>query len=259
MGPRRVLAGLRDTLRLLSPVVRAEREYTARRERLIAAGSEAALRGAPWLGPRHGAGFDERVVEYPWTFERLGHGDAVLDVGSTLNHETIHRLVLARYGRVIHLNPYRDDARRVSDPGVRYLGADVRQPPLRPAFAIITCLSTLEHIGCDNSRYGGGSARGDSAAARDDAMRAMRNLLGRGGRLLLTVPFGRFEDHGWFVQLDAGLVERAVAAFAPAARSDRYYLHRDGWREVRAADCADARYDQGNRGSGAVACLELTA
>src|SRR5687767_2233922 len=99
---RRVVAGLRDTMRLLSPAVRADRAYTIGRRRLIDEAAALALAGRPWLpGPRFGEGYDERVVEYPWMLARLGTGDALLDAGSTLNNEQLLPLAARRYQRII--------------------------------------------------------------------------------------------------------------------------------------------------------------
>jgi len=256
-GVQRVLEGVRNTLRLLSPSVRAERAYTRDREALIARASAHAAAGSAWLEFHHGRGIDERVVEYPWMFARLGNGATLLDVGSTLNHEPVIALVMSRYRRLVHLNPYRDDDHRSAAAGVRYVRADARRPALRGPFTMVTCLSTLEHVGCDNTRYGGAPAEADGGLARAAAMRAIRSLLAPGGRLLLTVPFGRAENHGWFVQLDRAMLDDAIAAFNPAASTVTFFLHAEGWRQAGADECAAARY--GTRGSGAVACAELTA
>lgn len=256
-GVGRVLEGVRNTLRLLSPSIRAERAYTRERESVIARASALAANGSPWLELHHGRGLDERVVEYPWMFERLGRGETLIDVGSTLNHEPMIALATLHYRRVVFLNPFRDDDHRSAAPGVRYVRADVRGPSLRGPFAVLTCLSTLEHVGCDNTRYGGRPAEADSGAARASAMRSIRSMMPPGGRLLLTVPFGRAENHGWFVQLDKAMLDDAIAAFNPANSAVTFFLHADGWRPAGAVECADARY--GSRGSGAVACAELTA
>ncbi len=267
----RLVRGVRDTLRLMAPSVRAERAYTFGRERLIRDACARAGAGAgDWLvappgGAGYGAGFDERVVEYPWVIERLGSGARLLDVGSALNHEPLIALVLARYGQMVFLNPFRDDGHRSRAAGARYVRADARMPGLRGGIELVTCVSTLEHVGCDNRRYGGpavdpGTGDGGTAAARRAAVRAMRSLLRPGGRLLLTVPFGRAEDHGWLVQFDEAVLADVTDAFAPAAASAAWFRYQAGWhRAASAAECADARYGALTRGAGAVACLELTA
>ncbi len=260
---RRLLAGLRDTARLLSPTVRAERAYTFARRRLVRDAVASARSGSgDWLSPQpFGAGLDERVVEVPWAFERLGAGAVLLDVGSALNHDELLAGVLDRYHEVVFVNPYADDGYRSASSRVRYVRGDARDLPITGRVPLITCLSTLEHVGCDNRRYGGPAsvAGSDRRAARAAAMASFRGALQPRGRLLLTVPFGRFADLGWFEQLDAAALEHAVAAFAATSVLATYFLHDGGWRRAGPAECADARYGSVTPGATAVACLELVA
>lgn len=249
----------------LSPKVRARDAYTRRREDLIRESSMRALEGGDWLaagGPRYGAGLDERVVEYPWTYARLGRGERLLDVGSTLNAPFHIGLVRGRFGEVVFLNPFRDDGHRSLEGGVSYVASDVRSHYLRPgSFDRITCLSTLEHVACDNTRYGepsaGAATREEARAERARAMHSMRELLRADGALLLTVPFGMYEDHGWFVQLDATELDHAVEAFGAARSERRYFRLGDGWRPAQASECAQLRYGSACAGASAVACVEL--
>jgi len=228
--------------------------------RRAARGDSLWLRAVPaWRGV---PGLDERVVELPWVYERLARGGRLLDVGSTLNSEWHIEHLCARFTEITFLNPYRDDGYRSSVAGVSYVERDAREPDLpERAFARITCISTLEHIGCDNTLYGGPTRTEPGLEgprqARAAAMRALRPLVAPGGALLLTVPYGHLEDHGWFVQLDAHELEDAISAFAPAAMEAAYFLFDRGWRAARPADCADARYGERTRGSSAAACVAL--
>jgi hypothetical protein len=98
-----------------------------------------------------GSRLDERVVEYPWALSRLGAGDRLLlDAGSTLNHQYILDLdILACRSIVIYtLSP----ERVISRANVSYIYGDLRSTILRSEyFDEIVCISTLEHIGMNNT------------------------------------------------------------------------------------------------------------
>jgi hypothetical protein len=78
-----------------------------------------------------------------------------------------------------------------------------------------------------------------------------------GGRILVTVPFGRREDHGWFRQLDADDLDRLVAASgAPSPAVTLFAYGRGGWRRATAAEADDLAYrdaDSASAEDGAVA------
>ncbi len=211
---------------------------------------------------RETPGLDERVVELPWVYARLTGGGRLLDVGSTLNSAFHIELLRARFAALTYLNPYRDDGYRSPVREVSYLTRDARDPGLAPgSFGQVTCISTLEHVGCDNSRYGAAARARPSAeetrAARQAAMRALRPLVAPGGAMLMTVPYGRYEDHGWFVQLDAAALEEAVAGFAPRDAESCYFLFDTGWRPARSEECVGVGYGERTRGASAVACVWL--
>jgi len=270
-GPlRRVGRAVLDGTRILAGREPPESRYARLRARAVRRACRRAWkRRGDWLRPgaeRAGAPpLDERVVELPWVYARLAAGPAggLLDVGSTLNSAFHIRLLGSRFAALTFLNPYRDDGYRSAAPRVAYLVRDARAPGLPPgSVARITCISTLEHIGCDNTLYGGPAREAGGVAAgraRADAMRALRALLAPGGSLLLTVPYGLLEDRGWFVQLDRRSLDEAVAAFSPAGLEAAYFLFEAGWRAAGEAECASARYGERTPGASAVACLELRA
>jgi SAM-dependent methyltransferase len=191
----------------------------------------------------YGVGLDERVVEYPWLMARRPKG-SVLDAGSTLNHAHILDRVLPRLDRltIVTLAP---EAQSFPERGVTYLYADLRGLPLPAAsFDTIVSVSTLEHVGMDNRRYGAsGQAPADPDVALAAATAELRRVLRPGGRLLLTVPFGRREDHGWFRQFDLADLERLIGMLGPGRADVRIYRYRHtGWGRARASEAADDRY-----------------
>jgi SAM-dependent methyltransferase len=230
-----------------------------------------SLREAFRLGsalPRgYGTRLDERVVEYGWALSRLGEGPArLLDAGSTLNHEEILDLPLLRE-KTIHIVTIAPEPECFWWKGVSYLYADLRALPVRDDYYDeAVCVSTLEHVGRDNSLYTGSASVADGDFL--PAVRELRRVLKPGGVLLLTVPFGRRTELGFQLQFDLALVEQVRGAFQPAAsRLDVFRYSASGWEVSDAASAADAEYFDVRTAphfdpdfaaaARAVACLEL--
>ena len=175
-------------------------------------------------GLRGPAACDERVVEIPWTLARYRGEPRVLDVGYA--HAVapyLAALVAAAPGEVVGV-----DLAEADVPGVRGVVADLRDLPFEDAsFDVAFCISTLEHVGADNTRYGAGvGGRGMEAALAE-----LGRVLGERGRLLLTVPCGPREDFGWYVRLPAdewrSLFSRAGFA---TVEDEVYSVGADGWQ-----------------------------
>ena len=196
-------------------------------------------RGAQ-LPPGLGSGFDERVVEYPWLLSR-GLSGRVLDAGSALNHRHVLEPLLPTIDdlTIVTLAP---EPSAFTELGVSYLYADLRRLPLRDGwFDEVVSLSTLEHVGMDNAVYGaaGGRAedpRAEAALALGELLRVVRP----GGRIHLSVPFGRREDHGWLRQLDREDVDDLLGA---ARREETVFRHTErGWRRSSPRRVAELGY-----------------
>ena len=191
-----------------------------------------------------GRGYDERVVEFPWVASRSLRG-RLLDAGSTLNH--LH--VLARLRpRVddLHIVTLAPEERSYPRMGVSYVYADLRELPFRDGtYDCVTSLSTLEHVGMDNSYYG--SEPGSEGDPQQECLRAARELrrvIRSGGELYLTVPVGRGERFAWVRSFTVDELDELVAAFEPADSTVTYFRHDpgDGWQRATSDEIAGARY-----------------
>lgn len=200
------------------------------------------------------AGLDERVVEYAWLFDRLGTLDAgerrILDAGSVLNHGPVlaawHALQRSPVSIVtLGHEGYAD----VSD-AVRYEFADLRELPYRDGwFDVTISLSTVEHIGLDNRIYGAAAGAVEMAsnpgAEAQRAMRELHRVTRSGGTLLLSVPYGTRSNRGWFRVLDGDDLAQLTGVEGWTPTSTRVFrAFREGWREVGAAEAADAGYNE---------------
>jgi len=181
----------------------------------------------------YGTGMDERCIEYPWFFARSGPGvRVILDAGSALNRPEViaHPFWNDKKLTVLTLAP---DEHCFWQRGISYHYGDLRDLPFRDGhFDEVACISTLEHIGMDNAFYTG---RNDGAGSKPldfkIALQEMRRVLRPGGRLLLTVPFGKYQKFNEFQQFDTEMLCAAAEAFAPSLREERYYFYTsEGWQ-----------------------------
>lgn len=222
------------------------------------------------LPANYGFRIDERVVEYPWILARLGVAEGLLlDAGSALNNEYVLDYPALGNRKIVMYNLSLD--KFLSRDNVSYIFGDLRQTILRDeAFDEIVCISTLEHIGMNNTMLYSKDSHFDEFKPNDylDVVREFRRLLKPCGMLLITVPYGRYENHGWLQQFDYKMIDTVFDTFGPSSRSVTYYKYfPDGWQITKAEECTDCSYfDIHNKSdyesdyvaaARAVACVEM--
>lgn len=204
-----------------------------------------------WLqGP---PGTDERVIELPWVLSRLS-GRRALEVGYAFAEPPyLAALLRAGFDELAGV-----DLAEADVPGLTGVQADVRDLPFEAgAFDLVLCVSTLEHVGADNSGYG--LEAEEDAASRLTALRELRRVLAPSGRLLITVPCGEPADYGWFHQDDVrGWTRLFARAGFFVEEQEAYELTEDGWRTAPELHPAGLRYGERGPGASAVLCAELS-
>jgi SAM-dependent methyltransferase len=196
---------------------------------------------------------DERVVEIPWVLARLSPG-RVLEAGYAFAEPAyIAGLLEAAPRELVGV-----DLATAEIPGMETVRADVRELPFADAdFDQVLLVSTLEHVGADNERYGL-EPEGGGGGMRE-ALREVRRVLRPDGSLLVTVPLGEPEDYGWFRQEDVrGWTRLFARAGFFVEEQEVYELHEDGWRAAPTFDPAGVRYGERGPAASAVLCVELS-
>ena len=200
-------------------------------------------------------GTDERPIEIPWCLARAGGAARVLDAGYAFAEPAyLAGLVALAAARLVGV-----DLVAAEVPDLESVTADLRELPFADgSFDLAIAISTLEHVGRDNTQYGLAAEHDDGSL--DRALRELRRVLGAGGRLLLTVPAAARDE-----------LRPEQAVLAPNTWAERferggfvvwedelYELGEDGWRSVRELS-ADTAYGERGPAASAVLCAELRA
>lgn len=220
---------------------RRRRVGVIRRQR---AGARDAASGYPTT-EHFEAVVTDRVIEEPWVQSKIRPGERVLDVGSATS----------RYfqGLPVDCKVYAIDLRPTPPQrGVSVLRGDLLRASFRPgSFDVIACISTVEHIGLDI--YG----QGPDEFGDEVAMRHMRHLLRPGGRVLLTVPFGKRGVFAWHRVYDEPALQRLFGGYR--VRSLEYYrMEGNDYVACGRKELEDTAFDFHNMRSGGLALAELT-
>lgn len=190
---------------------------------------------------------DERPIEIRWCLARAA-GARILDAGYAFAEPAYLAALTRLRAEVVGV-----DLAAAEVPGLRTVQADLRALPFpEGAFDVAIAVSTLEHVGRDNTQYGLASEH-DADAVRD----ALRELRRVAGRLLATVPTGEEELRPEQAVLPPGTwVELFECAGFLVWEDELYERRPEGWRSVDSLT-PGVRYGEHGPGAAAVLCAEL--
>jgi ubiquinone/menaquinone biosynthesis C-methylase UbiE len=124
-------------------------------------------------------------------------------------------------------------------------------------FDCIWCISALEHFGMNNSGYTSEFTMDNTLAGR--ALQEMVRILKPGGQILITVPFGKYEDHEWLINYDTGHLQSLLNIAKPQCSIHELYFRHTygaGWTVANPVELKYVGYfDQANSGAGALAAV----
>lgn len=221
------------------------------------------------LPTNYGIGIDERSVEYPWVLAHLPkQAKTLLDAGSSLNFEMIlnHEKIANKKIYIANLNP---ELNCFWQKEISYIYEDMRSLLFKNnTFDIITCISTLEHIGMDNTVFYTTNQNYKESASEDylTAITELKRILKTGGTLLLTVPFGKKQDLKAFQQFNKEMIDKITAEFNGKQLFSYFYKYdKLGWKKSDIKNCSEVMYSSAPKiqspdlaaSARAVACLKL--
>jgi O-antigen chain-terminating methyltransferase len=212
----------------------------------------------------YGAGETERVVEIPWALSKYDGGSRVLEVGCSFASENPKYIQGLMALNVPELHGI--DISSIEAPHFIKKTADIRESGYETGFFdFILCISTLEHVGKDNTKYYLPVAelqrdRQNPSQPDTEALVEMFRILRPGGKLIVTVPFGKFVDYDWFTQYDAQAISTLFEAIPSGTITAEYFKYTEaGWAPCAADDLAQTAYgDSGAPAAAGLACFEIT-
>lgn len=200
---------------------------------------------------------DERIVEYSWIFSNIPDTKIhILDAGSTFNYNFIisHDLLKNKKLDILTFAPEKES---FNNRGVSYTYYDLRDMPYKDnLFDCVISQSTIEHIDMDNSIYGYELDHNKESTKKSfeylSAIKEMSRVVKKDGVIMLTFPYGKFENHGFFQQFDEPMVDEITKSFSKCKEITIHYFKylEDGWVLSKKDECDDAESFNPHTGKG---------
>ena len=145
------------------------------------------------LPSQFGWRIDERIVEYPWLLSQLNEeNNRVLDAGSALNFLPTLQY-LQKLNRDVTIMTLAPEDKAFWNKSISYHYGDLRQLPFRDEwFDEIVSISTIEHVGFDNTIYGASKEYSEEGYLQ--VVNELWRVLAPEGTLYITVPYGQADD-----------------------------------------------------------------
>ena len=182
------------------PVAKLQnRAYKVERAKVISAHIDEILNLEDLPEKFIGAGqFDERVVEYAllsWFLKTNAPVGCLMDLGMTLNNDSAKAAVDNFVEELRFVNPAPDE-KLVSHTPAKVFSAGIQDFKSLPSDnTFLTSISTVEHVGYDNSQYGLPDTKKYRLPSREPlrllALFADSVLVASGASIFVTFPIGR--------------------------------------------------------------------
>tara|TARA_Y100000996_G_scaffold411165_1_gene394807 strand:- start:125 stop:898 length:774 start_codon:yes stop_codon:yes gene_type:complete len=186
--------------------------------------------------------FDERIVEIPWIMNELKNKSGkLLDAGSTLNFKYLLQKLIKNFEvNIVTLYPEKKNYEYL---GINYIYSDFLNLKYKKnTFDIITCISTLEHVGFDNSFYKyNKNIKSKEIQRTNKQMKVLFKLydfLKPGGNLLITLPFGKRGKYRNLRQFDKDKLKKLLVKLKARKIEKKFFLYKNKiWKKVSEQYC----------------------
>ena len=178
----------------------------------------------------------ERCIEIPWAISCYNGEKTVLDIGYANAEERYLRELLSL--NVPSL--YGIDVIGKDISGIIPIKGDIKKTSFPDEFFdLIFCISTIEHVGRDNSVYGYSDIdeEGDF-----NAIKEMCRITKKGGIIIITAPYGKFQDYGWFIHYDKKRWRDLISTSKCKILKEDFFIYNGGWHSSKADDLTNILY-----------------
>lgn len=199
------------------------------------------------LPNRYGFKLDERCIEIPWVYSKIVEAQSIMDAGCAyFKFDSVRRRLDSQTEVTLLTLDERDMKMPFYSNKVTRLEADLRDMPIPDAsFDTVVCISTLEHVGMDNTKLY--TDDGVFQEYRDadflKAVRDMARVVRPSGSFFLSVPFGACANHGWLQVFDNSMLDEVTSTLGLTLREETVYQHTtQGWEKSSRNKAREAIY-----------------
>jgi len=188
---------------------------------------------------------DERVVEIPWVINELKKNRGVLlDAGSTLNKFFIIDEI--QHFKKIFFTTLFPEKKYFNNLNISYTYEDLSELSFKDNFFdIITCISTLEHVGYDNSIYNYGKFTNKHNKVKSNkklnqVLQNLQRVLKKNGKIFISLPFGQKSKFSNMQQFNSKDVKRILKILRPRKYNMKFFkFSNNKWKEDTEKNCSN--------------------
>lgn len=196
----------------------------------------------------------ERCIEIPWAISCYNGEERILDVGYANAEDRYLEQLLSLNIKELH----GIDIIEKNVEGIISHKSDIRNTNFPDQFFdMIYCISAIEHIGRDNSAY----KKDFCEYSKDgdiEALSEICRITKDGGKIVITVPFGKYHNYGWFIHYDEERWNKLIKSVNCNTIREDFYKYDNGWHSCEEHELKEILYKDNNAPAAAgLVCIML--